>query len=63
MNVKALLVATVYIHSVFFQLARAYPELPIRLARCVVLFPGAAQQSTTTLPGDGAKRCAGRQEA
>ena len=32
-------------------------------AKCVVLFPGAAQQSTTLLPGVGARRYAGKHEA
>ena len=32
-------------------------------AACVVLFPGAAQQSMTTDPGGGAKAKAGRQLA
>lgn len=32
-------------------------------ARCVVLLPGAAQQSITWLPGGGASKNAGKQEA
>ena len=39
------------------------PVLAIRLATCDVLFPGAAQQSSTTESGAGSNTCAGKQLA
>lgn len=40
-----------------------YPELCIRDAKWLVLFPGAAQASITTEPGGGANSLAGKQLA
>ena len=40
-----------------------HPSFSIRAAKWVVLFPGAAQQSMTLLPGSGARRNAAKHDA